>query len=52
MLSIQESTLKCFKSYLSNRRQRTKLSINRDQIYYSVRKDEILLYKGCDVYFN
>jgi hypothetical protein len=24
-----------FKSYLTNRRQRTKLSINKDQIYYS-----------------
>jgi len=32
---IQESTLNWFKSYLSNRRQRTKLSINKDQMYYS-----------------
>jgi hypothetical protein len=32
---IQESTLNWFKSDLSNRRQRTKLSINNDQIYYS-----------------
>ena len=32
---IQESTLNWFKSYLSNRRQRTKLIINEDQIYYS-----------------
>jgi len=32
---IQESTLNWFKYYLSNRRQRTKLSINKDQIYYS-----------------
>ena len=31
---IQESTLIGFKSYLSNRRQRTKLSINKDQICY------------------
>ena len=32
---IQEWTLNWFKSYVSNRRQRTKLSINKDQIYYS-----------------
>ena len=32
---IQESTLNWFKSYLPNRRQRTKLSINKDQMYYS-----------------
>ena len=32
---IQESTLNWFKSYLSNRRQRTKLNINKDQIHYS-----------------
>jgi hypothetical protein len=32
---IQESTLNWFKSCLSNRSQRTKLSINNDQIYYS-----------------
>jgi len=32
---IQESTLNWFKSYLSKRRQRTKLSINKDQTYYS-----------------
>jgi hypothetical protein len=31
---IQESTLNWFKSYLSNRRQRTKSSIYKDQIYY------------------
>ena len=31
---IQESTLNWFKSYLSNIRQRTKLSINKDQFYY------------------
>jgi len=32
---IQKSTLNWFKSYLSKRRQRTKLSINKDQTYYS-----------------
>jgi hypothetical protein len=32
---IQESSLNWFKSYLANRRQRTKLSINKGQIYYS-----------------
>jgi len=32
---IQESTLNWFKSYPSNRRQRTKLSFNKDLIYYS-----------------
>jgi hypothetical protein len=32
---IQESTLNWFKSYLSNRRQKTQLSINKDKIYYS-----------------
>jgi len=31
---IQESTLNWFKYYLSNRRQRTKLITNKDQIYY------------------
>jgi len=30
----QESTLNWFKSYLSNRKQRAKLSINKDKIYY------------------
>jgi hypothetical protein len=32
---IQESTLNWFKSYPSSRRQRTELSSNKDQIYYS-----------------
>ena len=32
---IQESTLNWFKSYQSNMRDRTKLSTNEDQIYYS-----------------
>jgi len=32
---IQELTLNWFKSDPSNRRQRTKLSFNKDQIYYS-----------------
>jgi hypothetical protein len=35
---IQESTLNWFKSYLSNRWQRIKLSINNGQIYYSNRE--------------
>jgi len=35
---MQESTLNGFKSYLSNRRQRTKLTINKDQIYYPIWK--------------
>jgi hypothetical protein len=30
---VQESTLNWFKSYLSNSRQRTKLSVNKDGIY-------------------
>jgi len=32
---IQESTINRFKSYLPDWRQRTKLSINKDQMYYS-----------------
>ena len=32
---VQESTLNWFTSFLSNRKQRTKLSINDDEIYYS-----------------
>ena len=32
---IWESTLNWFKSYLSNWRQRTKLSINKGQIHYT-----------------
>jgi len=32
---IHESTINRFKSYLPNRRQRTKLSINKGQMYYS-----------------
>ena len=38
LYGIQESTVNWFKSYLSNRRPRTKLSINKDQIYYSTWK--------------
>ena len=32
---IQEGTLNWFKSYLSNRKQRTKININEDQTHYS-----------------
>jgi len=32
---IQESTLNCFTSYPSKRRERTKSSFNKDQIYYT-----------------
>ena len=32
---IYSSNLNCFKSYLSNRRQRKILSFKKDQIYYS-----------------
>ena len=32
---IQEGTLSWFKSYLTNRKQRTKININEDQTHYS-----------------